>query len=399
FFEEDRLPTVRRMILNAHLATASKAKDRSEWTDEERAAVETFDAALAELEKLQTDDFAGLFRAMDGLPVVIRLIDPPLHEFLPSYEELVADTTRLQTLLEVGGGDGIVDAVGDRLTPAIEKGLTRIFGEKDAGRAMKLIQREGKASTGAAQAGDRSSLEAELAEKTVLLHAVEAMREQNPMLGLRGVRLGLMVPDIVKMQTRAILAGAARVAAEGLTPLPEIMIPLVGHVNELKETRAILEAEVAEIVERSGQQVDYKFGTMIEVPRGALTADEIAEHAEFFSFGTNDLTQMGFGFSRDDAEGKFLLQYVDRKILAENPFQVLDADGIGQLVKIGVDKGRATRKDLKIGICGEHGGDPQSIAFCHQVGLNYVSCSPFRVPVARLAAAQAAITKTETRDK
>jgi pyruvate,orthophosphate dikinase len=246
---------------------------------------------------------------------------------------------------------------------------------------------------------DRSGLEAELAEKDELLHAVEAMREQNPMLGLRGVRLGLMVPDVVKMQTRAILAGAARVAAEGLTPLPEIMIPLVGHVNELRETREILEAEVAQIVERSGQQVDYKFGTMIEVPRGALTADEIAEHAEFFSFGTNDLTQMGFGYSRDDAEGKFLMQYVDRKILPENPFQVLDAAGIGQLVRMGVEKGRSTKKDLKIGICGEHGGDPQSIAFCHEVGLNYVSCSPFRVPVARLAAAQAAITSTETRDK
>ena len=242
-------------------------------------------------------------------------------------------------------------------------------------------------------------MEAELAEKEELLHAVEAMREQNPMLGLRGVRLGLMVPDIVKMQTRAILAGAARVAAEGLTPLPEIMIPLVGHVNELRETRAILEAEVARIVEASGQQVDYKFGTMIEVPRGALTADEIAEHAEFFSFGTNDLTQMGFGYSRDDAEGKFLMQYVDRKILPENPFQVLDVAGIGQLMRMGVEKGRSTKKNLKIGICGEHGGDPQSIAFCHEVGLDYVSCSPFRVPVARLAAAQAAIAQTETRDK
>jgi pyruvate,orthophosphate dikinase len=394
FFEEDRLPTVRRMILNAHLATAAKARDRSEWTDEERAAVETFDAALTELEKLQTDDFAGLFRAMDGLPVVIRLIDPPLHEFLPSYEELVADTTRLRTTIEMMDGPLGVDA------GIVQQGLVKLFGTKDATRAMrKLGLSDPEPGLQRSPATDRPALEMELAERTELLHAVEAMREQNPMLGLRGVRLGLMVPDIVKMQTRAILAGAARVAAEGLTPLPEIMIPLVGHVNELKETRAILEAEVERIVESSGQQVHYKFGTMIEVPRGALTADEIAEHAEFFSFGTNDLTQMGFGFSRDDAEGKFLLQYVDRKILAENPFQVLDADGIGQLVKIGVDKGRATRKDLKIGICGEHGGDPQSIAFCHQVGLDYVSCSPFRVPVARLAAAQAAIATTEVRDK
>jgi pyruvate,orthophosphate dikinase len=396
FFEGDRLPTVRRMILNAHAATAARAKADADRTDEDHEALQIFDAALGELERLQTDDFAGLFRAMDGLPVVIRLIDPPLHEFLPSHEELIADVTRLRTLLSLEGG-GAADAVGDRLTPAIEKGLTRIFGKKDAARAMKLIQREGSAS--AADGGDRSGRETELAEKEELLQAVEAMREQNPMLGLRGVRLGLMVPDIVKMQTRAILAGAARVAAEGKTPLPEIMIPLVGHVNELRETRDILEAEVGRIVETSGQQVDYKFGTMIEVPRGALTADEIAEHAEFFSFGTNDLTQMAFGYSRDDAEGKFLMQYVDRKILPENPFQVLDAAGIGQLVRMGVEKGRSTKKDLKIGICGEHGGDPQSIAFCHEVGLDYVSCSPFRVPVARLAAAQAAIASTETRDK
>jgi len=398
FFEQDRLPTVQRMILNAHGATAAKARAKGDRTDDDRAAIAAFDEALASLEKLQTDDFAGLFRAMDGLPVVIRLIDPPLHEFLPSHEELIAETTRLRTLIEVEGGPGLVDAVGDRVTPALEKGLTKIFGKKDAARAMKLIQREGKAEA-AASDGDRSSLGHELAEKEELLHAVEAMVEQNPMLGLRGVRLGLMVPDIVKMQTRAILAGAARVAAEGKRPLPEIMIPLVGHVNELRETREILEAEVARIVEASGQQVEYKFGTMIEVPRGALTADEIAVHAEFFSFGTNDLTQMGFGYSRDDAEGKFLMQYVDRKILPENPFQVLDVDGIGQLVRTGVEKGRATKKHLKIGICGEHGGDPQSIAFCHEVGLDYVSCSPFRVPVARLAAAQAAISSTEARDK
>jgi pyruvate,orthophosphate dikinase len=393
FFEEDRLPTVRRMILNAHLATAAKNKDADARTEEERQAVATFDAALAELEKLQTDDFAGLFRAMDGLPVVIRLIDPPLHEFLPSYEELVAETTRLRTTLELTDGPLGVDA------GLVQQGLVKLFGTKDAARAMrKLNLSDPEPALKRSPATERPALEKELAEKTELLHAVEAMREQNPMLGLRGVRLGLMVPDIVKMQTRAILAGAARVAAEGKTPLPEIMIPLVGHVNELRETREILEGEVARIVEASGQQVDYKFGTMIEVPRGALTADEIAEHAEFFSFGTNDLTQMGFGFSRDDAEGKFLLQYVDRKILPENPFQVLDAAGIGQLVRIGVEKGRSTRKDLKIGICGEHGGDPQSIAFCHEVGLNYVSCSPFRVPVARLAAAQAAIASTEVRD-
>jgi pyruvate,orthophosphate dikinase len=395
FFEEDRLPTVRRMILNAHAATAAKAKDESDRTDADRDAIQVFDEALAELERLQTDDFAGLFQAMDGLPVVIRLIDPPLHEFLPSYDELVAETTRLRTLLEVEYG--ATDAVADRRPPMLEKGLTRVFGEKDAQRAMRLLPKVGKATPGSN--GDRGSLATELAEKTELLHAVEAMREQNPMLGLRGVRLGLMVPDIVKMQTRAILGAATRVAAEGVKALPEIMIPLVGHVNELRETKRILEAEVARIVESSGQQVDYKFGTMIEVPRGALTADEIAEEAEFFSFGTNDLTQMTFGYSRDDAEGKFLLQYVDRKILPVNPFQVLDATGVGQLVRTGVEKGRATKPKLKIGICGEHGGDPESIAFCHEVGLDYVSCSPFRVPVARLAAAQAALVSSEVRDR
>jgi pyruvate,orthophosphate dikinase len=284
------------------------------------------------------------------------------------------------------------------VTPTLQKGLVKVFGKKDAARAMKLIGREGKASTDGAP-GDRSAMQAELAEADELLAAVEAMREQNPMLGMRGIRLGLLIPDIIRMQTRAILAGAARVAAEGLTPLPEIMIPLVGHVNELSVTRGLLEAEVAKIVDASGQQVDYKFGTMIEVPRGALTAGEIAEYAEFFSFGTNDLTQMTFGYSRDDAEGKFLLQYVDRKILPENPFQILDREGVGQLVRLATERGRAARPNLKVGICGEHGGDPSSIAFCHEVGLDYVSCSPFRVPVARLAAAQAALTSTEVRDK
>jgi pyruvate,orthophosphate dikinase len=403
FFEEDRLPTVRRMILAATRATEAKRRRDAgaELSAEELETVETFDEALAELETLQTDDFAGLFRAMDGLPVVIRLIDPPLHEFLPSYEELLVDVTRLEDRLSMdGSGDGRspLDAVGDRVTPALEKGLQRVLGKKDAGRAMKLLRREGKASV-AESPPPEGDLRAELAEKKELLHAVEAMREQNPMLGMRGCRLGLLIPDIVKMQTRAILNAASRVNGEGRTALPEIMIPLVGHVNELAETRRILDGEVGRLVSESGQQVRYKFGTMIEVPRGALTADQIAEHAEFFSFGTNDLTQMTFGYSRDDAEGKFLLQYVDRKILPVNPFQVLDTEGVGQLVWMATEKGRKTRKDLKVGICGEHGGDPQSIAFCHAVGLDYVSCSPFRVPVARLAAAQAAIAQTEERDR
>jgi pyruvate,orthophosphate dikinase len=399
FFEENRLPTVRRMILNATRATEAKHRRDAgaKLSADEREAIEAFDSALAELEVLQTDDFAGLFRAMDGLPVVIRLIDPPLHEFLPSHDELLEKVTRLRTLQEASGG-GLTDAVADRVTPALEKGLVRIFGKKDASRALKLIGREGKATSTASE-GNGTSRDAELAETEELLAAVEAMREQNPMLGMRGIRLGLLIPDIIRMQTRAILAGAARVNGEGKTALPEIMIPLVGHVNELAETREILEAEVAKIVKETGQKVDYKFGTMIEVPRGALTAGEIAKHAEFFSFGTNDLTQMTFGFSRDDAEGKFLLQYVDRKILPENPFQVLDTEGVGQLVRMATENGRKARKDLKVGICGEHGGDPASIRFCHEVGLNYVSCSPFRVPVARLAAAQAAIESTEVKDK
>jgi pyruvate,orthophosphate dikinase len=354
FFEEERLPTVRRMILAATRATDAKRRLAAgqSISDDDTETVATFDAALADLQTLQTDDFAGLFRAMDGLPVVIRLIDPPLHEFLPSHDELLAKVTRLQTVIE--------------LTPA---------------------------------ASLAEGTQAELADAEELLAAVEAMREQNPMLGMRGCRLGLLIPDIVRMQTRAILGAAARVAGEGKTPLPEIMIPLVGHVNELAETRRVLEAEVASIVEKSGQQVHYKFGTMIEVPRGALTADRIAEYAEFFSFGTNDLTQMTFGYSRDDAEGKFLLQYVERKILPENPFQVLDREGVGQLVRMATERGRATRPGLKVGICGEHGGDPASIAFCHEIGLDYVSCSPFRVPVARLAAAQAALASAEVRDR
>jgi pyruvate,orthophosphate dikinase len=399
FFEEERLPTVQRMILNATRATEAKhRRDAGEkLSSDDREAIQVFDSALAELEGLQTDDFAGLFRAMDGLPVVIRLIDPPLHEFLPAHDELLAQVTRLRTLLGAMPPTP-TDAVADGSGPALEKGLAKVFGKKDAARAMKLISRQGKAtSTGVAP--DRAAMEAELAEAEELLAAVEAMREVNPMLGMRGCRLGLLIPDIVRMQTRAILAGAARVAGEGKTPLPEIMIPLVGHANELAETRRVLEAEVQEIVRSSGQQVDYKFGTMIEVPRGALTAGEIAEHAQFFSFGTNDLTQMTYGFSRDDAEGKFLLQYVDRKILPENPFQVLDRDGVGQLVRLATEFGRAARPGLKVGICGEHGGDPASIAFCHEVGLDYVSCSPFRVPVARLAAAQAAVSEAEIRDK
>ena len=334
FMEQERLPIVQKMILAE--------------TKEERQA------ALDQLLPFQRNDFKGIFEAMvnpktgEGYPVVIRLIDPPLHEFLPSYEELLVEVTRLE---------------------------------------------------------DRGGNEQELKEKRKMLEAVGAMREMNPMLGLRGCRLGLLFPEINIMQTRAILEAALELEREGKKLQPKIMIPLVGHVNELKEVRRQLEAVAKEVTSEAGSAIEYKFGTMIELPRAALTADQIAPVAEFFSFGTNDLTQTTFGISRDDAEGKFLLKYVDGlvepgvegkvKILPFNPFQTLDRDGVGQLVRMAVENGRKANPHLEVGICGEHGGDPDSIEFCHMVGLDYVSCSPFRVPVARLAAAQAALTKVE----
>jgi pyruvate,orthophosphate dikinase len=298
---------------------------------------------MAKLEKLQQGDFEGIFRAMDGLPVVIRLIDPPLHEFLPNHDEVLEEVVRLR-------------AVG---TPEDEPAYV-------AAREM--------------------------------LAAVDSMREQNPMLGLRGVRLGLMIPDFVKIQTRAILNAQIAVKRAGGNPIAKIMIPLVGHVNELTAVKRLLEAEAVKVEQAAGVKVDYKFGTMIEIPRGALTADEIAKDAAFFSFGTNDLTQLTFGYSRDDAEGGFLLKYVEDGILPVNPFQTLD-DAVADLMAIAVDKGRRTRPDLELGICGEHGGDPESIFKCERIGLDYVSCSPFRVPVARLAAAQAALSGSAERDK
>jgi pyruvate, orthophosphate dikinase len=339
FREGDRLEIVRGAILVANEATRAKGKAEAGegLTDDEREAVSTFDAAMAELEALQQGDFEGIFRAMDGLPVVIRLIDPPLHEFLPNLEEQLVKVTRAD-------------------------------------------------ANGGASEDDRE-----------LLRTIKSMHEQNPMLGLRGVRLGLMIPDFVKVQTRAILNAQIKVKQAGGHPIAKIMIPLVGHVNELARTRELLEAEAKAVESKAGVEVDYKFGTMIEVPRGALTADEIAREASFFSFGTNDLTQMTFGFSRDDAEGGFLLKYVEDKILPANPFQTLD-DAIVGLMKIAVDKGRSTRPGLEVGICGEHGGDPESIAKVEHIGLDYVSCSPFRVPVARLAAAQATLATGE-RDK
>ncbi len=345
FREGERLDIVRDAILVAFEATRAKEKRAAGATLEaaETAIVERFDAAMAKLEALQQGDFEGIFRAMDGLPVVIRLIDPPLHEFLPSHEELLETVVRLRTL---GTPDG---------DPAYAQART-------------------------------------------LLAAVEKLREQNPMLGLRGCRLGLMIPDFVKVQTRAILNAQIAVKRAGGDPRAEIMIPLVGHVNELKVTRSLLEAEAKAVEAAAGVSVDYKFGTMIEIPRACWVADEIAQYAEFFSFGTNDLTQMTFGYSRDDAEGGFLLKYVEDGILPENPFQTLD-DVIAAEMAMAVEKGRGARPGLKVGICGEHGGDPASIAKCERIGLDYVSCSPFRVPVARLAAAQAALSGAAERDK
>jgi pyruvate,orthophosphate dikinase len=334
FREGERLEIVRGAILVAVVATRAKAKASAggQLTPDEADAVATFDAAMAKLEVLQQGDFEGIFKAMDGLPVVIRLIDPPLHEFLPNLEDQLVKVTK---------------------------------------------------------AGDSATEEDKL-----LLATIKSMHEQNPMLGLRGCRLGLMIPDFVKVQTRAILNAQIAVKKAGGHPKAKIMIPLVGHVNELSATKTLLEAEATAVEAKAGVNVEYVFGTMIEVPRGALTADEIAKHAAFFSFGTNDLTQMTFGYSRDDAEGGFLLKYVEDGILPANPFQTLD-DAVAGLMRTAVEKGRATRPDIELGICGEHGGDPASIHKCERIGLDYVSCSPFRVPVARLAAAQAVMALAE----
>jgi len=340
FREGERLEIVRDAILVASVAT--RAKNRRAAGEvlsvEDQEAVDRFDAAMAKLEVLQQGDFEGIFKAMDGLPVVIRLLDPPLHEFLPNLEEQLVKVTRAE-------------------------------------------------ATGGASEEDKE-----------LLATIKSLHEQNPMLGLRGCRLGLLFPDFVKIQTRAILNAEIAVKKAGGNPIAKIMIPLVGHANELKATKDLLEAEAKAVESKAGVEVDYKFGTMIEVPRGALTADEIAKDAAFFSFGTNDLTQMTFGYSRDDAEGGFLLKYIEDGILPNNPFQTLD-DAVAGLMKVAVDKGRATRPDIELGICGEHGGDPASIHKCEALGLDYVSCSPFRVPVARLAAAQAALTHAAERDK
>lgn len=322
FFQTERLPIVQRMIL----------------AEEEAVRQEALNALLP----YQREDFAGLFRAMSGLPVIIRLIDPPLHEFLPTISELLQELTDLKIQL--------------------------LRDSKNLSEVNLILSK--------------------INEKNTLLSQVESLHEQNPMLGLRGVRLGIHLPALTKMQVRAIFEAACQVTKEGIAVFPEVMIPLTSHVNELKVQQTALIQEAKEVMEERGMEIKYKFGTMIEIPRAALTADQFAEHAEFFSFGTNDLTQTTFGISRDDAEKGFLIEYLERGILKDNPFASIDEDGVGSLMKIAVEKGRKVRSNLEIGICGEHGGDPQSVHFCHKIGLDYVSCSPFRVPIARLASAQ-----------
>jgi pyruvate,orthophosphate dikinase len=324
FFEGDRLPLVQGMIM------ARNVTERVEFLDR--------------LLPLQRSDFAGLFRVMQGLPVIIRLLDPPLHEFLPSYEQLVADLADLKLRLQHAGAMADLDRLLD-----------------------------------------------EIRVKERFLDRVRALREQNPMLGTRGVRLGILVPELTQMQVRAIFEAACQCKKDGIDVRPEVMIPLIAYVSELEIQQRALEDVARQIMKEQDTEIEYLFGTMIEVPRAALTADEIARLAEFFSFGTNDLTQTTMGISRDDAEAGFLLTYVQRGILADNPFATIDERGVGKLMRMAVELGRATRPALEIGICGEHGGDPRTIDFCHRIGLDYVSCSPYRVPVARLAAAHAAL--------
>ncbi|MGH7683423.1 MAG: putative PEP-binding protein, partial [Vulcanimicrobiaceae bacterium] len=320
FMQRDRLPIVQQMIL---------AKDYGQRK-----------GPLARLLEFQREDFKGILSAMEGMTVTIRLLDPPLHEFLPDMESLLVETTELR--------------------------LTK--GEEDAQyrKKMKVLQR------------------------------VRELHEQNPMLGLRVCRLGILYPDIYAMQVRAIFEAAVDLRKNGVDARPDVMIPGVGTEEEMKVTRDAVKAIADEIIASSGVDVPYQIGTMIELPRACVIADRLAKDAEFFSFGTNYLTQTTFGYSRDDAEGTFIPYYLDHKILKTDPFQALDRDGVGVLMQIGIEKGRGARPNLKIGICGEHGGDPSSVAFCNEIGLDYVSCSPYRVPIARLAAAQAAVSGTHS---
>jgi pyruvate, orthophosphate dikinase len=365
FLERERLPVVREMILAASDAKTLEAEaDRlrkeveNASGDKKAKAGERLNDVLGRMEgpmgrylgslekilPMQQGDFEEIFRVMAGKPVTIRLIDPPMHEFLPDHDELLENVVRLR------------------------------IQSPDSG---------------------------ELREKEELLARVNAVREQNPMLGLRGCRLGILYPEINEMQVKAIIRAAMKLAAEGIEVLPEIMIPLVGFDTELAHLRELLEETARREMESTGngKAVKYQFGTMIELPRAALTAGEIAKTAEFFSFGTNDLTQTTLGFSRDDAESKFLSRYLEMGIMKDNPFETIDQEGVGEIVRQAVEAGRKARPNLKLGICGEHGGEPRSVEFFHRVGLDYVSCSPFRVPIARLAAAQAAIDSTEERDR
>src|SRR5437667_2533174 len=323
FFGDKRLASMREMILADGVGAREKA--------------------LVNLLPLQRGDFVGIFREMAGFPVTIRLLDPPLHEFLPNVDELLGELAELKMAL----------------------------------RQAKTLS-------------DMDHLLDQIDEKVQLLHHVNKIREANPMLGFRGCRLGLLFPEVTRMQCRAIFEAAIQVKGERKQVTLEIMVPLVSVSEELAQQKDLIDEVARQVMGEHGMKIEYEVGTMIELPRAALTADRIAEHAAFFSFGTNDLTQTTFGLSRDDS-GRFLPAYIDRKILRDDPFQVLDRVGVGELVKLGVERGRSTKSHLKVGICGEHGGDPQSIAFCNEIGLNYVSCSPYRVPVARLAAAQAAL--------
>ncbi len=333
FFEGERIWPVRQMILAADDYALMLEKISAAETEKEKKAIKKeyapvkkqFEGALKKLLPYQRSDFEGIFKAMAGLPVTVRLLDPPLHEFLP----------------------------------------------QDKANQAEMAKRLG-------------------VKPAVIEKKVEQLHEFNPMLGHRGCRLAVTYPAIYRMQTRAIIEAALNVQKAGKVVLPEIMIPLAGAASELKQVKDEIIDEIKTVFKEKKAKIKYMIGTMIEVPRAALTADEIAKEAQFFSFGTNDLTQMTMGFSRDDA-GKFLGEYVGKNIYAADPFQILDQDGVGKLVEMGTKLGRKTRKKLKVGICGEHGGEPNSIDFCHRVGMNYVSCSPFRVPIARLAAAQAAV--------
>jgi pyruvate,orthophosphate dikinase len=324
FFHPERLPIVRQMI--------------TALTNAERR--EAVDALLP----LQRADFVGMFRAMEGQPVIVRLLDPPLHEFLPSRDDLNRSAADLQI---------------------------RLIHAQDLQHVESLLD--------------------ELTDVRALLERVDRLSETNPMLGLRGVRLGLRFPELIRMQTRAIVEAALEVQSEGIEVRPEIMVPLVSHATEMIAARALIESEIAAIFDERDSRIDVPIGTMIEVPRAALTAGEIAKHADFFSFGTNDLTQMSMGVSRDDAEASFLLDYLADQIVVENPFKSIDVAGVGRLMELASTEGRETDPGLTIGICGEHGGDPTSIALCQKLGLDYVSCSAYRVPVARLSAAHAAL--------